>query len=87
MKDKRELARVWAEDKPRVHIGKGGVDESVVAEIRRQLKRQRLIKVRILPSAMAATPLDDLVTNLVTQTGATAYGRRGFVVVLGRKGL
>jgi len=87
MKDKRELARVWAEDKPAVHIGKGGVDERVVEEVRRQLKRQHLIKVRVLPSAVATTPLDDLVMSLVTQTGAVAYGRRGFVVVLGRKGL
>jgi RNA-binding protein len=87
MKDKRELARVWAEDKPAVHIGKGGVDERVVEEVRRQLKRQRLIKVRVLPSAVATIPFDNLVMNLVTQTGAVAYGRRGFVVVLGRKGL
>lgn len=87
MKDKRELARVWAEDKPRVHIGKGGVDERLVEEVRRQLKRQPLIKVRVLPAALRASPFDDLVRNLATQTGAIVYGRRGFVVVLGRKRL
>jgi RNA-binding protein len=87
MKDKRELARVWAEDKPVVYIGKGGVDEGMVQEVRRQLKRQRLIKIRILPAATVAATFDDLVANLAAQTGAAVYGRRGFVVVLGRKGL
>jgi RNA-binding protein len=87
MRDKRELARVWAEDKPSVHVGKGGVNEQVAQEVRRQLKRQRLIKVRILPAALATGPLDEVVESLVAQTGVVLYGRRGSVVVLGRKGL
>jgi RNA-binding protein YhbY len=83
-KDRRELARVWAEEKPSVRIGKAGVNERVVEEVKRQLKRKRLIKVRVLPSAVLDGKLDALITKLVAQTSSVACGRRGLVVVLSR---
>ena len=84
VKDRRELARVWAEEKPSVRIGKAGVNEQVIEEIKRQLKRKRLIKVRVLPSAVLDGTLNDLITELVARTSCNACGRRGLVVVLSR---
>ncbi len=85
--DQRELERVWAEAKPSVRIGKGGVDAGVVAEIKRQLKRQRIIKVRFLRSAGTSEGLQMLVRELEQQTGSQVCGRRGFVIILARKGI
>lgn len=87
VKDRRELARVWAEEKPSVRIGKAGVNERVVEEVRRQLKRKRLIKVRVLPSALLDGTLSELIAELVARTSCNACGRRGLVVVLSRKGV
>jgi RNA-binding protein len=33
-----------------VHVGKEGVTEKVVDEVRKQLKKKRLVKVKLLPS-------------------------------------
>ncbi len=85
VKDRRELAKVWATEKPSVRIGKAGVNERVIKEIKRQLKGKRLIKVRILPSAVLNGSLDEIITELVTRTSCVACGRRGLVVVLSRK--
>jgi RNA-binding protein len=84
--DKRELARVWAEEKPIIRIGKAGVNEGVVEEVKRQLKRKPLFKIRVLPSALLEVTLNELLTELVTRTSCSVRGRRGLVVVLSRKG-
>jgi RNA-binding protein len=85
--DRRELARVWAEAKPSIRIGKDGIDSGVVEEVKRQLKRQRMIKVRFLRSAGSSEALETLVLELEQQTGSHVCGRRGSVIVLARKGV
>jgi len=83
--DNRELGRVWAEEKPSVVIGKGGVDEGVVEEVRRQLKRRGVIKVRVLRSALEECSFEELVGELASRTSSRVCGRRGRVVVLSRR--
>ena len=85
MKDKRELARVWAEAKPSVRVGKGGIDTGVVAEVQRQLKKQRMIKVRFLRSALSTNAIGTLITEIATKTSSRVVGQRGFVIILTRK--
>jgi RNA-binding protein len=87
MRDKRELARVWAEEKPSIRIGKGGIDAGLVAEVKRLIKQKRIIKVRVLRSALAASAVDELIAELAAKTSCQVWGRRGSVVVLARKGL
>jgi RNA-binding protein len=36
---------------PQIQVGKSGVTESLIAEIKAQLKRKKILKVRILKSA------------------------------------
>lgn len=36
---------------PQIQVGKSGVTESLIAEIKMQLKRKKILKVRILKSA------------------------------------
>jgi RNA-binding protein len=36
--------------KPTLHVGKEGVNEKVVEELRRQLRKSKLVKVRVLNS-------------------------------------
>jgi len=85
MPTKTELARIWAKEKPAVRIGKGGLDEGVIEEVIRQLKKKKVIKVKFLKSMSGSENLDELVAELATQTSSEVWGRRGFVVVLARK--
>ncbi len=87
VKDKRELARVWAEEKASIRIGKGGIDDGLVAEMKRLLKQKRIVKVRVLPSALSAGAMDVLIAELATRTSCEICGRRGSVAVLARKGI
>ena len=83
--DDRRIGRVWAEEKPSVIIGKEGVDEGVVREVRRQLKRRGVIKVRVLRSALVEHSFEELVGELAARTSSRLCGRRGRVVVLARR--
>lgn len=85
MLTKTDLARIWAEEKPAVRIGKGGLDAGVIEEVNRQLKQRKVIKVKFLKSTSKSENLDDLITQLAIQTSSKVWGRRGFVIILARK--
>ncbi len=68
-----------------VNIGKKGLSESVVAEIRMLLEKKRLIKVRFLKSA--GSDRKGLVEKLGDLTGGVVERSTGFVCVLRKKGV
>lgn len=42
-----------------LHVGKNGISEATVAELKAQLHRNKLVKVRLLPSATEGGQADD----------------------------
>jgi RNA-binding protein YhbY len=82
MVDKRDLARIWAEEKPHVRIGKDGIDSGTIEEVKRQLKKYKVIKVRFLRSA---ADLKVSASELANRTSSEVWGQRGAVIVLARK--
>ncbi|MFX0169985.1 MAG: YhbY family RNA-binding protein [Candidatus Hodarchaeota archaeon] len=82
MPTKGDLARIWADKKPAVRVGKSRLESGVVEEIIRQLKKQKIIKVRFLRTATAEVNVDTLAAALADQTASEVLGRRGSVVVL-----
>jgi len=82
MPTKEDLARVWAEKKAVVRIGKSGLVDGIVEEVIRQLKKQRIIKVRFLRTATVEMDVDALAATLAERTESEVWGRRGSVVVL-----
>ncbi len=85
MPTKADLARIWAEEKPAVRIGKDGLDAGVIEEVNRQLKKRKVIKIKFLKSSASSDSIDDLVAQLATRTSSEVWGQRGFIVVLARK--
>ena len=84
MPTKADLARIWAEEKPSVRIGKDGIDAGIVEEVIRQLKRKRVIKVKFLNKVAGSDKIDQMAQELATKTSSSVWGRRGFVVVLAK---
>ena len=70
---------------PITRIGKKGLTEAVVAEIRRLLNKRKLIKVKILKSALENKDKKEVMEELVNKTNAVLIEAVGFVVVLARK--
>ncbi|KQM12200.1 hypothetical protein AOA80_03350 [Methanomassiliicoccales archaeon RumEn M1] len=77
---KKELIGKGAELEPTVHIGKEGITDGVVEEVRAQVKRARLVKVRLLPNA--ALPIEEVAAELAERSGSVVVDVRGFTVLL-----
>ena len=77
---KKELMRRALDIKPTVHVGKEGLKDSVYAEIDEQLKKNRLIKIRVLDNAYSDTK--DVAEAIASEVGAVVVDVRGGVVVM-----
>jgi RNA-binding protein len=64
------------------HIGKNGVTPTLIEEIKRQLKDNKLIKVKLLKSAMEEMPREEIAKALAEQSGAELIEVKGNTVVL-----
>ena len=77
-----ELRGMAARIEPATHVGKNGVTDSLIEEINRQLKDNKLVKVKVLKSAIEAMPRDEIARQLAEKTGAELIDVRGNTVVL-----
>jgi RNA-binding protein len=68
--------------KPTVYIGKEGITGSVVQELTNQLKKNKLVKVKMLASVDTAK--EEVAEQLVRDTASTLIEIRGRTVVLAR---
>lgn len=70
-----------------VHIGKSGLTESVLAEIEKQLKIHKLLKIKLLKNFMDDIPMTkrELGEMLATKTNSVLVSLVGNTVVLYRK--
>lgn len=85
--DSKELAAKRAEAQRldvSLQVGKQGVTEATVAELDRQLKAKRLVKVRLLPSASGGGMDPDQAQALAEAAGAQLVEVRGRTAVLWR---
>ena len=62
-----------------INVGKTGLTDSVLEEIKRQLERHETLKVKFLPSC---DNRKKLVSTLADRIGAKKLRKVGFVVVL-----
>ena len=77
---RKELMRRANDLSPTVHVGKDGIDEGVLNEITAQLKKARLIKVKVLSNADSNTKV--IAEELAASTNSVIVDVRGGVVVL-----
>jgi RNA-binding protein len=64
------------------HVGKNGITPSLVEEVVRQLKDNKLIKVKLLKSAIEATSREELARELAEKTRSELIEVKGNTVVL-----
>lgn len=67
--------------KPAIQIGKEGISEGVIEELKRQLKEKNLVKVKFLKSALEQTGREQLARELQERTGADLIEVRGNTAV------
>jgi RNA-binding protein len=68
-----------------LHVGKNGVNEATVAELKAQLHKHKLVKVRLLPSATEGGAGDAGQAELLArEADAVLIERRGHTAVFYR---
>ena len=77
---KKELMRRALELSPTAHVGKDGLKDSVCEEIADQLKKRRLIKIRVLDNADSDTK--EVADTIASRVGGVVVDVRGGVVVM-----
>ena len=79
---KKEDRKAIVEIETTVQIGKAGLTASVVEEIKRQIEKRKVVKVRILKSALTSMDIEDMGSELAKRTNSKLVGTRGRCIVL-----
>ena len=77
---KKELMRRALEINPTVHVGKDGLKDSLYEDIKAQIKKNRLIKIKVLSNADSET--EEITNAIAENTGSVVVDVRGSVVIL-----
>ena len=67
-----------------VRIGKAGVTDTIIEEIRRQIHKNKVIKVKFLPGNALGKDKKAFARELAAKTNTKLVSQVGFVVVLQR---
>jgi RNA-binding protein len=70
-----------------IRIGKNGLRDSVIDEIIKQLKKKRLIKIKLLKSYVDLHDRDEAVAYILEKTSTELVETKGNVIVIYRRGI
>ena len=65
-----------------IQIGKSGLTDGTIAEIKKQLKKRKLVKVKLLRSFHDEADKDETARSIAEKTGSILVARTGFIIVL-----
>ncbi len=81
-KQRRHLRGLAHHLKPVVQVGKGGLDDGLVAALRTAIRDHELVKVKVLETAPAGR--DEVAPEIAQASGAHVVGAVGRTVILYR---
>jgi len=84
-KMKRHVRHKLKDEKPTVWVGKDGFTPQVSSEIEHQLEKQKMLKIRILKSALLQDTAQAIAAKAAEQAGASLVEVRGHVFILYRR--
>jgi putative YhbY family RNA-binding protein len=83
---KRHVRHELKEEKPTIWIGKDGLTPQVQAEVEKQLQKIKMVKIRILPSALQGDVTAKVIaTKAAEETDSALVEVRGHVFILYRR--
>ncbi len=84
-KTKRFVKHKLKDEGPTVWIGKEGLTEQSLIEIEKQLKKNKMLKIKILQTALIQETKKEIAAKAAEQTGALLVDLRGHIFILYRK--
>ncbi len=85
MADMKELKQKAVALEPVVRIGKAGLTETVVSEIKKHIEKKKLIKVKMLRTFVGTNDKKALAKEIADKTGSLLVHRVGYVIALAKK--
>ncbi len=85
MEDIAQLRKNAKALEPVVRIGKSGLSDSVISEIKKHLEQKRLIKIKMLRSFIGTSDKKAAAQQLADKTNSILVQRTGLVAVLAKK--
>lgn len=83
---KRHVKHVLKDENPTIWVGKDGLTVQSIAEMEKQLQKNKMVKVRILPAALKElTTAEEIAKKAAQETEAALVEVRGHVFILFRK--
>jgi putative YhbY family RNA-binding protein len=83
---KRHVKHVLKDENPTVWVGKEGLTPQLASEVEKQLQKNKMIKIRILPAALTENnTAQTIASKAAEQTGSALVEVRGHVFILFRK--
>jgi RNA-binding protein len=81
MPDPTRVKIAW-QDPVMLQVGKGGISEGLIKEAKRLLKEHKIMKIRILRSALGSATKQQVANLFCERTGAELVGIRGNTAVV-----
>ena len=85
MTSKHQLVKEAKLLEPVLRIGKSGLTEGAINEIKKQLKKKKLIKIKLLKPALAGKNRKEFAKEIAEKTDSELIQQVGFVAVLSKK--
>jgi len=83
---KRHVKHVLKDENPTIWVGKDGLTDQLIGEIEKQLQKNKMVKVRVLPAALQApNTAQTIAAKAAEKTNAALVEVRGHVFILFRK--
>ena len=83
---KRHVRHVLKDENPTIWVGKDGLTDQLIGEIEKQLQKNKMVKVRVLPAALQGeTSAQSIATKAAEKTNSALVEVRGHVFILFRK--
>ena len=82
---KRHVRHKLKDEKPTIWIGKEGLTAQIQEEIEKQLNKNRMLKIRILKSALQQETAKTIATKAAENAEAALVEVRGHVFILYRR--
>jgi putative YhbY family RNA-binding protein len=82
---KRHVRHELKEEGPTIWVGKEGLTPALAAQVEAQLERTKMVKIRILKSALASDTASVIAKRTAEQVSAALVEVRGHVFILYRR--
>jgi len=82
---KRHVRHKLKEENPTIWIGKDGLTPQLSNEIENQLEKKKMLKIKILKSALQQETAKAIASKAAEQAGASLVEVRGHVFILYRR--